>query len=132
MKIGPCSKLICLRQRSSVGYEHSRVTSSRQSHSVKSLYPIVGWLIEGWQWEVPKAHLVSSPIIERQTGVTLLGKLIHYFREFIVKFLSVENDTNHLMKKSNYPFNIIRRGSPWAFWGQTSLTVFLSSLLACF
>ena len=53
--------------------------------------------------ESPYSMFASSPIIERQIRVTLLGKLIHYFREIVVKFFRVKNDTNHLMKKAIIP-----------------------------
>lgn len=76
--------------------------------------------------------LASNPIIERQIGVTLLGKLLHYFEEFIKELFCVKNDPNHLMKKGNYPFSVISGRSPWVFRGQISLYVLLSALLACF
>lgn len=98
----------------------------------QAFYPFFGWLVEGWQWKVSITCLASSPIIKRQIGVTLLGKLVHYFGEFIIKLFCVKNDTNHLMKEGNYPFNFVCGGRPWVFRGQISLCVFLSALMACF
>ena len=67
--------------------------------------------------------MASSPIIKRHIGVTLLGKLVHYFGEFITKFLCVK-------KKGNYLFNVICGGSPWVFRGQISLRCWRVSRLA--